>query len=183
MRTHYTLLALCLSVASTRGQEMVDNVEFTAWSKHKKGSAITLKMTSSSVGTKSEITSTFTLVEVGADKLVLETVSVTTANGKELKLPPMKREVPKQVPLPKGKKELQTKPEGVYDEGNETVKAAGTEYKTKWMKFRFEKDGIKTEGQTWTCDEVPGTLVKMTTKSTGKFEYEMIYELTEVKRP
>ncbi|HJZ93668.1 MAG TPA: hypothetical protein VKE40_22525, partial [Gemmataceae bacterium] len=86
---------LALAAGPAAAQETIDNLEFTAWSKYKKGASITLKTTSTFNGMTSEAIMTTTLVEVGADKVVVEYAVVSKANGEEVKAPAEKRDVPK----------------------------------------------------------------------------------------
>ncbi len=73
------------------------------------------------------------------------------------------------------------RPDGTTDEGKENLKIGGTEYKTKWYKFKRKQDGVDVEGQIWMSDDVPGKLVKATRKQ----DYfgttaETIMEVTDV---
>ena len=133
--TRYQALALVLVVpAVAAAQEKIDNPEFASWSKFKKGTGVTLKSTTEFNKTSNETLITFTLVEVGADKLVIETTSVAKFNGMEIKVPPMKRDVTKTIELPKGAKKedfAAGKPAGTTEEGTETLKVGGVEVKTK----------------------------------------------------
>lgn len=181
-----SVTALMLSAGLASAQEKIDNPEFTSWSKFKKGTSTTLKMTASSGDTKTESTITTTLLEVGEDKLVVETTSVSKFNGMEFKGPAMKRDVTKTIELPKGVKKEDfkgEKPPGTYEEGTETVKVGGTEVKTKWYKFKAEVEGNKTESKMWTSEEVPGMMVKMEATTTGKISNTVKMELTEFKKP
>lgn len=182
--TRLIALAAVLVVPGTAAaQETMDNSEFTSWSKFKKGTSVTLKMITEAGKVSFETTITTTLVEHGADKLVLETESVSKIDGKEFKAPAMKRDVPKTVTVPKvpkvDKKVEQPKPE----EGTETLKVAGTEVKTKWYKYTFEGKGTKTESQIWSSDEVPGGMVKTVTKSTGASTSSSTMEVIAFKKP
>ena len=178
------LFALATSAGSA--QDSVDNGEFTVWSKYKKGASITIKMSSIAAGMNTELTTTTTLIEVGADKLVIEQTAISKIAGMEFKTPAAKRDVPKKVTIPKGVKLPPTpdkKPEGTYDEGTETLKIAGMEVKTKWYKYRSEMDGLKTEAKLWVADEIPGGLVKMEAKTTGLIDSTSTMELVEFKKP
>lgn len=162
--------------------EKIDNPEFKGWSSLKAGTTVTYKSTNEFAGNKSEVTITHKLVEVGADKAVVETSTVTTVAGMEIKGPALKRDVPKQVDLPEGKKAGDAaKPEGTFEEGTEEVKVGGATYKTKWYKFKTEKP-VQASGQVWVCDEVPGQLVKMVTKIEGQVAGSTTMELVEVKK-
>jgi hypothetical protein len=177
------VLALC--AAPVAADEMVPNPEFASWSKFKKGASVTLKSVNEFNKMKSESVITMTLVEVGADKLVLETVAVSKINGMEFKSPADKRDVPKTFTIPKVEKPKDDpkveKPK--TEEGTETLKVGGVEVKAKWYKTTFEVMGTKTEAMNWTSDEIPGGLVKSVTKSTGAAAATFTMEVTEFKKP
>jgi hypothetical protein len=171
MRHAYLAAVASLALAACPAfAETIDNPEFAMWQKHKKGTSITLKTTSSAEGVDSETTMTTTLLEVGADKVVVETSVVSKFNGMEFKTPPTKRDVEKTLELPEGfkKEDFQgPKPKGTYEEGTETVKVGAGEFKAKWYKYRIEIAGQKTEAKMWISDEVPGTMLKLETTTTG----------------
>lgn len=174
--------AIAVAPAAAIAAEKIDNPEFKGWSSLKAGTTVTYKSTNEFAGNKSEVTITHKLLEVGADKAVVETSTVTTVAGMEIKGPPLKRDVLKQVELPEGKKAADaSKPEGTFEEGTEDVKVGGATYKTKWYKFKTEKP-VKANGQVWVCDEVPGQLVKMATKIEGQVAGSSTMELIEVKK-
>jgi len=185
--TRLAAVAALLALAPAAvAQEKIDNPEFGTWSKYKKGASVTMKSTTEFAKTSSETVMTFTLVEVGADKLVIETTSVAKINGMEIKVPPMKRDVTKTIELPKGAKKedfSSGKPAGTTEEGTETVKVGGTEVKTKWYKYKVEMDGTKTEAKMWISDDVPGGMVRSEMILTGKFASTIRTEVTEFKKP
>src|SRR5262245_4411192 len=94
-------VVIALAAGPAPGQETVDNPEFASWSKFKPGTSVTFKSSTTANGMASEVTMTITLVEVGADKVVLETSGVTKAMGMEFKLPASKRDSTKTISLPK----------------------------------------------------------------------------------
>ena len=178
-------VALFALGAAALAQQTVENAEFKNWSKFEKGTSVTLKNVTTSGDIKSESIITTTLVEVGADKLVLEMAVTAKLNGMEFKNPPMKRDVTKTVTLPAGtpKPDPKAKPEGTVEEGTETLKIGGTEYKTKWYKTKVKAGGADTESKVWTSDDVPGTIVKMETTSAGASPVTIKMEVVEVKKP
>lgn len=181
-------LAATVLAVGTASAEDFPNPEFASWSKFKKGTSITIKTTTVAAGMTSEITTTTTLVEVGADKLVLTESSVTKAAGMEFKTDPEKRDVPKTVKLPDGVKKPDPKakvekPAGTFEDGTETLKVAGTEVKTKWYKSKVEIAGNKTESKIWMSDDVPGGTVKMEATTTGMVAATIKTELVEFKKP
>jgi hypothetical protein len=179
-------LVLVICVGTTTAQETMDNPEFTTWSKFPKGTSITLKTSTTAMGMASESTITTTLVEVGTDKLVVEFSIASKSGGKEFKAPPMKRDVTKNITLPKGKekpKDGGLKPPGTYEEGTETLKVSGMEIKTKWYKFKADEGGFKSDGKIWMSEDVPGFIVKMEAKATGVVDSDTKMELVEIKKP
>lgn len=181
-----SVAVLALAAGAAPADDAIPNPEFTGWAKFKKGTFVTVKTTSVAAGVTSEALSTTTLIEVGADKLVLEYVTVSKFNGMEFKLPPTKREVTKTFTLPKGvKKDDVTPPmqEVATENGTETIKVGGTEYKAKWTKTKVEIAGTTTEAKVWMSDAVPGTMVKMESTTTGKITSTTTVELVEFKQP
>ena len=183
------LLALLALAVGTASAEDVENPEFASWSKFKKGTTVTLKMMTTAANVTSEVLMTTTLVETGADKVVVETSTVTKFNGMEFKAPAAKRDVAKTIKLPDGVKKPDPKdpkvekPTGTFEEGTETLKIGGTEIKTKWFKAKAEVAGNKTESKTWMSDDVPGSLVKMEATTTGAAPSTIRMELIEFKKP
>ena len=167
--------------------ETIDNPQFAMWLKHKKGPSITLKTTSTGDATSETVTTT-ALLEVGNDKVVVEMSGSTKISGMEFKTPPTKREVAKTFELPEGTKKEDFreggKPKGTYEEGTETLKVAGAEYKTKWYKYKVEIGQVKGDAKLWVCDDVPGTMVKMemTTVAAGVTSKSTM-ELIDFKKP
>jgi hypothetical protein len=188
MRLASALPAVLLALAAgpAVAQEMVENGEFTAWHKFKKGTSITTKITSSAAGQSSETTVTVTLVDVADDKVVLESVGATKAMGMEFKMPAVKRDVPKTVALPKGAPKPPapgSKPEGTYEEGTETLKVGTTEVKAKWYKVKNETGGVKSDAKMWVSEDMPGMMVKMEATTTGTVASETKLEVIELKKP
>jgi hypothetical protein len=167
-------------------QEKVDNPEFANWSKFKKGTSVTLKSVSTFNNMSTEASITSTLVEVGAEKLVIEMTSAVKSAGMEFKGEPMKRDVTKTITLPKvlSKEDFaKGKPPGTYEEGTETLKVAGMDVKTKWYKYKADTDGTKTEAKRWMSDDVPGMMVKSEMTTSGAIATTTTMEVTELKKP
>ncbi len=172
-------LVLAAATAPAQDKKKVDNQEYANWSKFKPGTTATLKMTTESTGMKTGSTVISKLIEVKDDKLVLEMDTETELMGKPFKAPAMKRDVTKTVEVDAKAADLAKagKPEGTFEEGTETLKVGGTEVKTKWYKYKSKLEGLgETSGQMWTSDEVPGMLVKMTSKADT---FSMTMELVE----
>jgi hypothetical protein len=183
-----TVAVLALAAGAARADEMVPNPEFANWSKFKKGTSVTMKTTTTGSGVTSELRSTSTLIEVGAEKVVVEYTSVTMVNGMELKLPATTREIPKTIAKAKDarkdeKDDPNTPKEVASEEGTETLKVLGQEFKTKWRSNKVKVAGTTSDSKVWLCDDVPGMMVKMESTVTGAVASTLKMELIEFKKP
>lgn len=172
-------LALAAATAPAQEKKKIDNPEYANWSKFKPGTTATLKMVTEAGGNKTPSTVISKLLEVKDDKLVLEMDTETELMGKPFKVPAQKRDVTKTVEVDAKAADATKagKPEGTFEEGTETLKVGGTEVRTKWYKYKAKAEGLgETSGQLWTSDEVPGMLVKMTSKAD---KFSMTMELVE----
>jgi hypothetical protein len=170
---------------------MVNNPDYANWSKFPKGTSVTRVWTSVEPdGRTSVVTETLTLVEVAADKVVLEVEYISDVPGAtKFKTKPKSLEIAKTVPLPAGSKkaEFTTKLPGTVAEGKEAeaVKVPGGEFKARWFKTVAERGGKRIEGKSWVSEEVPGRIVKVeeTTSSQGKQLYTTVRKVVEIKKP
>ena len=163
-----TLLpALTMLVAVTSAQaETIENPAYKTWAGQKVGTVVTLSMATEAGATKSDATMTYTLTALTAEGATVEMVTTVKTSGMEFKTPAQKVEVKKLVELPPGRgKDHFDKPEGLVEQGTETVKIDGVEYKTKWTVTKTNANGAEMEAKVWVADEVPNMLVKMESKS------------------
>ncbi|MCG3125552.1 MAG: hypothetical protein CHACPFDD_00376 [Phycisphaerae bacterium] len=159
--------------------EMVDNPEYKHWSAFKPGSFSKLKLVGDMGGQKTETTLSQTLKEVTAEKAVVEIESVTVVNGQEMKMPPQKRDLPAKVA--KGEADKQDNPEGKVGEGKEDVEAGGKKWACKWIQTEIKSGEMTTRAKVWTCQEVPGQVVKMTSETSGQVAMKNEGSLLEYK--
>lgn len=174
-------VALFLPLSAALAQEKVDNPEYKTWVGLKPGTAVKYKMITESGGMKNEVKLTNVLVELLADKAVVETTTTFDLMGKEIKNS-TKHEVTKQLEKTKGVLIPGVdKPDGTYEEGTEDFSVGTAKVKTKWYKYKTEKP-VAASGQIWLSEEVPGGLVKLTTKSSAPTEGSMTMELLEIEK-
>ena len=180
-----SVVVLALAAGGASAEDTIENSEFANWSKFKKGTSVTVKTTSTANGFTSEIVSTSTLVEVGADKVVVEYVTVTKFNGMEVKAPAARREIPKTIAVVKDPPKRDPKDPKVteMETGTETIKIIGLELKTKWTKNKVDAGETKVESKVWMCDDIPGMMVKMESSMTGTVTSTTKVELVEFKKP
>ncbi len=158
-------------------EKTIENPVIASWAKQKAGTTLTQLITIEGPSIKSETTLTYTVVEVKADKVVLELATKTKIGGMVFTPPASNIEIVKSVKADETKK-----PEGETTEGEETLKISGKEYKTKWTKLK-SKNG-DSENQVWTSSGVPNLIVKSITKTTGKgANGTTTVEVTEIKVP
>ncbi len=151
--------------SSARADEKVDNPLYKHWAQFKVGSYAVLKSTTSVMGTKNETTITQTLKEVTADKLVIEVTIVAKVAGQVHKMPAQRQEVQAKVDKAKAKEHVD--PKGKVKEGKETLKIAGKKLETRWVETKIEERGMVLTMTAWTCDDVPGQIVKSITTTKG----------------
>jgi hypothetical protein len=156
-------LLLCTSRA--RAEDM-DNPEYANWKGFKVGSSVTMKMVSEASGFKSEMEQTHKLVELTADKAVVETAGVMITGGNKINLPATKREIPAKVKKAEGGDAKGAKAD--VKESSEEIEVGGKKLKCKVVETDSEASGTKTHVKTWQSDEVPGKMVKMESHSEGK---------------
>ena len=135
----------------------VDNPEYKHWAKFKKGATATSKSETDMGSMKTEGEMTVTLVELGAEKAVVETKMTSIVMGNKTEMPAQKRDVPAKVKKVEG--DPAKKPE--CKEGDEEIDVAGKKIKCHWVETVTETAGQKTTTKMWTSDEIPGTVAKM----------------------
>jgi hypothetical protein len=172
-----------LVCAAASAGDTVENADYKSWSKFKPGASVTMKIKGESKkdgSTEGQITTK--LLEVAPDKLVLEmSLKLKTPVG-DVADSGRKREVLKIITPPPGvsKQEYEKSPYGqVLEEGAETLKISGVEYKCKW--YRTQKDDV--EAKIWLSDLVPGAVVKSVINSRGASPKTMKLELVDLKKP
>jgi hypothetical protein len=156
----------------------VESPDFKNWNKFKTGTYVTVISTTEAEGKKTEQKMWYTLKTIGDDSLSVEN-EIAQAENVKFKTPPTTREFTKMVEATaKTEESVKTgKPNGVTDEGTETLKVGGTEYKCTWYKFRINTTAGPINGQLWLCEDVPGRMVKMKSESRAA---TTVAEVTEI---
>lgn len=179
------LAALALTSAPAPAAD-VENPEFAAWSKLKKGASVALKTTQTVNGTPVVQQVTHTLAEVSADRVAVVTEVVITTRGQVLKPNQLRNEIPKALALAAGQKKedvLAGRPAGTFEEGTETVRVAGAEVKARWLRYKTDAPGAVAEGQVWVSADVPGMVVKANRTTGGQVPTTELTEPVEFKKP
>ena len=174
---------ICLAQEEAKPKQ-IDNPEYANWAAFKAG-AMCKSKTVLGVKTRAgkmtivEMTNTMTLKEITAEKAVVEMVVVTKMKGNETKMPPQSREVPAKIDKPTEPSEPSEKPKVEIKEGEEEITVAAGTFKCKTSETTTTANGKTTVAKIWTCEKVPGKMVKMTSETTGGATTSM--ELLEYK--
>ena len=151
-----------LGSPSAQAAEMVDNPQYLSWSKHKTGTTVTLKQDIAMGPMNLSGTTTQTLVELTADKAVIEHATTMDVAGQKQESK-NKQEIPSKVE--KGK-EFNPSGKGTAKEtGTEKVDVAGKSYECKIIEMTGgEGDQNKASGKMWHTTEIPGGAAKLELK-------------------
>jgi hypothetical protein len=177
-----------LGAVANAEKKMMDNPLYAGWVKQKIGTTMTQNNVTEVAGQKTEAVTTYKLLELGKDKLVLEVTNKSKIMGMEFAGPPTKMEVEKTTTVevdPKVVEEAEKKKKDyTTTNGEEKITIAGKEYKSKWTKIKGVIDGNVYESTTWHSDEIPGTILKMVSKNKGQSgSTTTTIEVTEFKVP
>jgi hypothetical protein len=183
MRTTVAALAALAALASPATAEEVEHPAYKSWARHPIGTYVTIRSVTTSLGSALTTTTTYKLLELKADKAVLQVRKVSDATGTTVESPTSSYDQQRMFPLfPGVKKEDVGKPANASMQGEETLKLAGREIKTVWYDTKGRGDAGETLTRTWLSEEVPGRLVKAVTRI-PKASTVVTLELTEFKTP
>ena len=152
----FVSLVLLLSLAAPAAAENVDIPEYKMWSGWREGATATGKTEGEAEGMKMTFTTISTLKKVTAEKVTLEVVTITEFGGQKVKTPPTLVDIPAKGPKPPAA------PKSKETKGKETLTVNGKRLDCEWTQVEV-KGGEVTK--TWTCKDVPGGVVKATTRS------------------
>lgn len=155
--------------ATPRATKKIDNPEYAQWAVFKVGAFVELTTESNQGGMSSTLKMAHKLLELTAEKAVVETTMTTVAGGQEMAMPAQKRDVPKVVEVP-DVQVPETKPVDApkVKEGEETIEVGGKKVACKTFETTMEFSGMQTWRKTWTSKEIPGQTAKMESKTEGK---------------
>lgn len=165
-------ILLCLSWIQ---DEEIDNPEYKGWKEFKPGAWVKTSMIIETGGQKITMERTAKLIEVAAEKIVIEESTVTTIGEKKLEGPAKQRDV-----LPKKKKkdgEIKAEGDGEAEAGGKKLACHWYEVETSMGRDKEKKSMIKF----WVNKEVPGGLVLMELKKPGEETYTKMGEALEWK--
>ncbi len=143
MQHAFATAALLVALLAPAGE-----VEFDYWANHKVGSWVKLKMELEAQGVKIVVNTTHTLLELTADKAVVEQKNKVSANGMD------QPEATEKEELFKGKDK---DPITITKEGDEEIEVAGKKLKCHWIEGT-QKETHKVKF--WISKDIPGGVAK-----------------------
>jgi hypothetical protein len=167
-RSMAAVCVLTLMCSAAIAQDLVDNPAYQSWAKFKAGTTVTLANDSNMGGMAMKMDLIYKLAELTPEKAVIEMTTRMpqgdTTSRMEILAKVKKEDV----------KEPGTMPPNVKGQAkvlpDEDVKIGDKTYKCKVVEFTSEIQGMKTTGKSWTCQDMPGQLVKMETTMAGAME-------------
>ena len=168
-----TLMAVAMSLAiismARADDETIDNPAYQAWAKFKPGTLVKYTTDVNAMGNASSMETTQTLTDVTADKATVEAKVSMVVAGNKMDMP---AQPPQDIPAKIKKPDASAIPPSattapVPDVSTEDVQAAGKTYSCKKTTVTTEQNGMKSTVTTWTCDDIPGSVVKMDAEVTG----------------
>jgi membrane-bound inhibitor of C-type lysozyme len=167
-------------VASARADDdMIDNPAYQSWAKYKVGTWVEYQTDSEAMGSKNTIITTQTLKSLTPDAATVVIQSSMTVSGNKMDMPPQTQEITSKIKRPPAAAATSNAPQ--IEKGTEDVKVGDKTYACKWTQVTTEQNGMKTVAKTWSCDDVPGSIVRIESSTTGSMTATNKMALVECK--
>jgi hypothetical protein len=177
------LLVVVMLGSCLFAQETVDNPVYQQWAKFKVGTMAKYHQSTEVMGNKTETELAYTLVEVTPEKVVVEMSGMSKVMGNNIEMPKTKIEY--QAKVAKGQEVVPNAPPPNTDskQSEEQLTIAGMNLKCHVIQTTLTQEGMESVSQIWSCDEIPGTLVKSETKMEKPVQSLTTISLVEVVKP
>ncbi len=173
-------LALCLAFVATvkADDQMIDNPAYASWAKFKPGTFVKYTNETKAMGNTTSTEMTQTLKSVDPDKVTIEIKTSMVVAGNKMDMPATTQDLPAKIKKPDpGAAQPTDAPK--TDTSTEDVQAAGKTFSCKKTTVTNDQNGMKTTATTWTCDDVPGSVVKMHSETSGSMTSSMNMDLSD----
>ncbi len=174
--------AAVMVLCSSAFAEKIANPEYVGWSKFKAGAFAKTEGSTTAAGNTSKQIITTKLLEITADKAVVEISMTMDMMGQKMDMPPQKREIAATIEAPTTPAPTapdSKTPKADLKTSDETVKVGDKEVKCKVVEADVETNGVKSHTKTWTSEQVPGNVVKLEAKTTEPMESTTTQSLVE----
>jgi hypothetical protein len=166
-----SMAMICLALVNTvRADDMIDNPAYQQWAKFNKGTSVTYTTDSTTMNNTSTITTTTTLTDLTPDKATVQIASSMTVSGNKMDLPAQTQDIPAKIKKPADSTGAQPADEPKQDVSHESVQAIGKTFDCKKTTVTTDQNGMTSKATTWTCDDVPGGVVKMEAEVSGAMQ-------------
>lgn len=175
---------LAVPAARAADEEMIENPTYAAWAKHKAGTSVTATGDNTVAGQNMSSETTTTLVEITAEKAVVEMSVAMKIPGVNVPPQTVKQDVPAKIKKPADAPADKTA-EGAKVEtkelGMEKVEISGKSYDCKVTETHTEANGMKLTTKMWATPEIPGGMAKMETKGEGDQPMNVKMTVTKIE--
>jgi hypothetical protein len=172
------VISLALVSVARADDSLTDNPAYLSWAKFKPGTLVKYTNDTNAAGNATSIEITQTLKAVAPDQVTVEVKMTTVTAGNKTDMPPFTHQIAAKIK--KGDaNNPQTADAPKTESGTEDVTAAGKTFSCKTTTITSDANGMTTKATTWTCDDVPGNVVKMESQSTGAMSMSTKMILTD----
>ena len=168
-----TIIVICIGVISIAlvsvaraDDQTIDNPAYKSWAKFNKGSSVLYSAETSAMGNTTNITTTQTLMDVTPDNVTLQVASSMVMGGNTMNMPVQTQNIPAKITKPADAPATQPV-DASASTSTEDVQAAGKTFSCKKTMATMSQNGMTVTSTTWTCDDVPGGVVKMEANGSG----------------
>ncbi|MGA2497427.1 MAG: hypothetical protein ABSH20_06780 [Tepidisphaeraceae bacterium] len=156
-------MGFALAVAGGDSAELRENPAYRAWASFKPGTTVVSStVTTQGEARQADVETTSRLLEVHADRVVIENSGSMEAGDSRVKLPSEREEIPAKIAagkLPPGR---------VAEEAGESIEIGGRSlrvHRTRWVQ---EQGAASTETTRWSSDQLPGGIAREVVVVRGK---------------
>jgi hypothetical protein len=138
-------------LAMVQDKPTVDDPRFKYWAEWKPGAWARYTSEIEQAGQKMNMESTYKLLEVSADKVVVEMSGKMKLGEREMAMPAQKQEIKAKESSDKVK---------VEKEGDEEIEVKGKKMKCHWVQVAMDQGGKKMTMKVWLAKEIPSGMAK-----------------------
>jgi hypothetical protein len=164
-----------LTVLALLAPQDRENPEYKAWAGFKVGAIAKFQVAVDAGDKRTESVVVYKLVELTKEKAVLD-VETTLMEGEKAAKPVVER---REIPAKGGDDDARF----ITAKGDETITVGELKLKCRWVQIEKKGEGGMLHKKRWSCDEVPGHLVKLDTRQEGAAPTVTRMTLTEFSTP
>lgn len=174
-----SMAMICLALVNVvRADDMIDNPAYQQWAKFNKGTSVTHTTESTSMNNTTTMTTTSTLSDLTPDKATVQVMPSVMVNGNKVDMPAQIQDIPAKIKKPADSTGAQPADAPKTDSSKEDVQAIGKTFSCTKTTVTTDQNGMTSKATTWTCDDVPGGVVKMEAEVSGAVQSTTKMNLT-----